>query len=146
MPDLKAKGHWLLAPVSEIVAVLDKARLRLITTAMGIYSIRCDDITAIRRRSVVADDESDPTLFNTSCSTILTQLRLNRRGRNNKRRRVADPVRPLWNRDASSRLRCIPRISYDETYCGFDLPSAYLLTRPMLKRLHAIRTAPIPWF
>ena len=128
--------------------MLDKIRMTLLTAAMDIYSIRCDALTAFRRRSVTSYDESDPALFDASVSTILKHLNRNRRAGNDhsKRRRIIAPSPIRWNRDQGGRLRGVPRISYDETYCGFDLPSAYLLTRPMLKRLHGDRMAPIPWF
>ena len=139
------------APLSDVACVLDQCRRILVTAALDIkkfYSRRCDTRTDIHRRTVVSDDETDPALFAATAASILAQLVRNRRGSksSNKRRRTDAPLLTSWNRDHGGRLRCLPRLSYDENYCGFDLPSAYLLTRPMLKRLHGNRLAPVPWF
>ena len=128
--------------------MLSRVRLALITAAKDIYSIRCDAVSAARRRLVQDTDELDPALFEASVAIVKAHVDRNRRwvGSRHKRRRAHGQACGQWQRTGSGRLRQIPRLSYDETYCGLDLPSAYLLTRPMLKKLHSNRLTSIPWF
>ena len=136
------------AHASEVFTMLSKIRLTLITAAKDVYSIRCDAINADRRRHIQGIDELDPALFEASVAGIKAHADRNRRwvGFRQKRRGVHGQAGVQWQRTDGGRLRQIPRLSYGETYCGLDLPSAYLLTRPMLKKLHSNRLAPIPWF
>lgn len=123
------------AKIDRVLDTADRVRLTLLTTYSQMYFARCDAIARLRRSTAPGTDDLDNSVFSLVSSRILASTARHRSTRSHTRS-PRSTVTPAWDR-THGRHRNLPRVSYDENYCGWDLPSCYLLTRAIMKRLHS---------
>ena len=129
-----------LAPIKDVSTLVDHLRSSLLTAALGLYTSRYDALCSLTQSSLhgstLHQDLAAASGYTTSFSRATSASR-RWASRRTKTRRGKDRQDPFARWQRGSNLRSLPATNYDENFCGWDFPSAFLLSRAMLKRRHS---------